>query len=272
LTPIRPKFANPPLVERAVTVVFEKSALSLGDYGLFWSSIQQEFPISECAGPIPSEIEHYEGFKPAQTKFELMDAGVLPRALFRNPAKGELIQLQPDRFSFNWLKAGDDDTYPHSEAVLERFFVLLRRFIDFSQDRGLGDFLPLQCEITNVNVIPVSDIGNSFVDFATIVKLPDLTGSEQLLQLESQIAGAKHLILGDGGEPVGRVHSTGQPTLRASTEELVYRLDITARGAPIGSGLKGVERFFDKAVSAVNGVFLASVTQSGRKFWGEIHG
>lgn len=272
LKPIRPKFKNPPLVERAVTVVFDKINLSLGDYGLFWSEVFSDFPISECASPIPAEIEQFDGFRPVEAKLELLEASVLPRALFRNALKGELIQLQPDRFSFNWIKVGDDHNYPHSEAVFERFFELLETFIAFISRRDLGAIQPVQCEITNVNVIAISDIGNSFLDFATVVKLPILTSGEPSLPLESEILGAKYLITDDAGRPLGRVHSIGQPSLRASTRQPVFRLDITARGAPIGDGIPGVKAFLDEAVSAVNGAFLASVTEAGRQFWGEING
>jgi uncharacterized protein (TIGR04255 family) len=272
LTPIRPKFSNPPLVERAVTVVFEKVNLSIGDYGLFWSSCLDEFPISEAAAPLAVEIERFDGFRPSQTKIEFVDAGTLPRALFRNPAKGELLQLQNDRFSFNWVKTSDDHTYPHSEAVLSRFFEFFKGFAEFAKSRGLGTLIPVQCEITNVNAISLSDVGDSFVDFGTVVRLPDVSFSDPFLTLESQVSGAKYLIIGEDGRPIGRVHSIGQPGIQATTQELVYRFDITARGAPIGDGIGGIEAFFDSAVSAVNGVFLASITQSGRRFWGELDG
>lgn len=272
MTPIRPKFSNPPLVERAVTVAFEKIGLTIGDYGLFWSLLRNEFPLSEAAAPIANEVEQFDGFRPVQGMIELIDAGTLPRALFRNSDKGELIQLQPDRFSFNWVKAGDEHSYPHSEAVLARFFELLERFVAFLKERNLPELVPTQCEITNVNFIPLKDVGNSFADFATVIRMADIESGANGLKLENQMAGAKYLITDDAGEHVGRVHCLGQPTLRTSNKEVVYRFDITARGAPIGSGVRGIRRFLDQAVSAVNGAFLANVTQSGRQFWGEIDG
>lgn len=273
MTAIRPKFSNPPLIERVVTIVFEKlAAFSIGDYGLYWQKIRDEFPTSEAMPLIMPEFEQFGSFKLSQPKLHLLPEDALPRAFFRNAEKGELIQLQPDRFSFNWIKTSPEHCYPHSEAVLARFFALFDTFAGFAAERQLGDIVPVQCEITNVNVIPVTDVGDSFVDFATVVKLPELSSSASFLPLESQVAGAKHLILGDSGEAIGRVHSIGQPSLRLATNELAYRLDIVARGAPLGPGLNGVECFFDKAISAVNGVFLSSVTQGGRQFWGENNG
>lgn len=259
-------------MERAVTVVFEKIDLTLGDYGLFWSEILSDFPLSQAASPVASELEQFEGFRPIQRKVELLDASTLPRALFRNESKGELIQIQSDRFSFNWIKTGDDHEYPHSEAVFDAFFQFFERFVAYAQRRGLGNIVPLQCEITNVNVVKVSDVGNTFADVATVIKLPELSSREPQLELESQMMGAKHIIVGDNGKPIGRVHSVAQPSLRADTQELVYRFDITARGAPMGAGIEGIKGFFNEAVSAINGVFLAIVTHAGRQFWGETNG
>jgi uncharacterized protein (TIGR04255 family) len=273
VTPIRPKFSNPPLIERAISVVFEPlTTFSIGDYGLFWAEVMDEFPTSEAMDPVAVELEQFEGFRPLQMGIQLVSAGVLPRAAFRNADTGELVQLQSDRFGYNWIKTGDDHQYPHSEATLDRFFGLFERFSAYVERRQLGTLNIVQCELTNVNVVPVSDVGSSFADMATVVKLAALDSECKTIQLENQLVGSKHLILDDGGTPVGRVHTLGQPSLRVPNNEEAYRLDIAARGAPMGVGFDGARRFFDTAASAVNAVFLASTTQAGRRFWGESNG
>lgn len=273
MTPIRPKFSNPPLIERAISIVFDPLAqLSLGDYGLFWSEILGEFPVSEALDPVAVEVEQFDGFRPPRVGIQIMSGGMIPRAAFRNAAAGELIQIQSDRFGFNWIKTGEDHAYPHSEATLDRFFLLFKQFSKFVQKRQLGEISIVQCELTNVNVVPVSDVGQSFADIATVVRLAPLSFDCAQLQLENQLVGSKHLMLDDRGRPIGRVHALGQPSLRVPGNEEAYRLDISARGAPLGTGLEGARRFFEEAVSAVNGVFLASVTKAGRRFWGEYDG
>jgi uncharacterized protein (TIGR04255 family) len=273
LTPIRPKFEKPPLIERALAISFSKlEAFNLGDYGLFWSQIRDEFPLSEVASPVRAEIESYDGFKPIQPKIELMPDTTLPRAFFRNPEKGELIQLQPDRFGFNWIKNGADHQYPHSEAVLTEFFSLLDKLIAFADERNFGEIVPVQCELTNVNVVPISDVGENFVDIATVIRMADIDLQYGCVRLESQLAGSKHLIIDGEGKPIGRVHSIAQPAIQPETGELAFRFDIVARGMPLGSGVSGIKAFLDHATSAVNAVFLASVTNAGRQFWGEING
>jgi uncharacterized protein (TIGR04255 family) len=271
--PVRPKFTNPPLVERAITVVFQKlDKFTLGDFGRLWSAALESFPVSEAVAAVAPDIEQYDGFKVIQPTIELVQPNALPRAYFRNPEAGELVQVQPDRFTFNWLKTGPDHSYPHSEATLERFSTLFRDFESFVRERDLGAIDIIQCELTNVNAIPVSDVGESFADIATVLKMPDWRTDTDSVCLEGQIIGSRHLMLNEAGEPFGRVHAIGQPALRVTDDELTYRLDIMARGAPLGEGLEGARAFFEEAVSAINSVFLAITTRAGRRFWGEYDG
>lgn len=273
MKPIRPKFANPPLIERAISVVFNSlPQFSLGDYGLFWSEIIAEFPNSESLDPVAVEVERFGPPEPLQIGIQILPSGSLPRAAFRNAAMGELVQVQPDRFSFNWIKTGDDHKYPHSEATLDRFFKLFEIFSSYVNKKRLGEILIIQCELTNVNIIPVSDVGQSFADIATVLRLAPLSIDYAQLQLENQLIGSKHLMLDNEGKQIGRVHTLGQPSLRVPDNEEVYRLDISARGAPLGNGSTGARNFFDQAVSAVNGAFLANITRAGRQFWGEYDG
>ena len=79
-------------------------------------------------------------------------------------------------------------------------------------------------------------------------------------------------MLDDAGTAIGRVHTAGQPAMRLEDNALAFRLDLVARGAPLGLGVVGLSAFFEAAVSAINSVFLASVTHAGRKFWGEQNG
>ena len=273
MTPVRPKFTDPPLIERAISVVFEPlSDFSIGDYGLFWADIRSEFPTCEAMEPISFEREEFDGFRPKSSGIQVVSAKMPPRVAFRNSATGELVQVQNDRFGFNWIKTGDDHKYPHSEATLDRFFELLNRFIKYCDGRGLGPMQIIQCELTNVNIVLVSDVGETFADMATVFKLAPLEYKCDDILLEHQLVGSKHLILDDEKKPIGRVHTLGQPSLKVPTNEEAYRLDILARGAPFESSIDGARRFFDAAVSAVNAVFLASTTVAGRRFWGELNG
>lgn len=274
MTSVRPRFRNPPLIERVLSVVFEPlPRFSLGEIGLFWTQIESEFPVSEAMEPLGFEIESFDEPRPTvQPGFQVLPSSTIPRAGFRNSETGELVQLQSNRFAYNWIKTGDGHQYPHSEATLTRFFELFARFSRFVDDRNLGDLKIIQCEVTNVNVVLVSDVGESFADIATVCRLPNLSNEYSNIVLESQMAGSKHFMVNASGKTIGRVTSVGQPALKVPENEAAYRWDIVARGAPLGDGKDGAEAFFNEAVSAVNAVFLAGVTKAGRSFWGEQNG
>lgn len=270
---VRPKFKNPPLIERAISVAFEPlQDFSLGDFGLFWSRIKDEFPVSESMPLVRQEIEDLTGFPAAKNRIEIVPPETLPRAFFRNPELGELVQVQQDRFSFNWIKRNDEDRYPHSEQVFAKFGTLLESFEEFLANRKIGQVAPLQCELTNVNVIPLADVGDAFPDMATLVRMADLSNDFECIELESQMSGSKFFILGENGAPIGRVHCAAQPTQKVGSDELALRIDITARGAPLSKDRVGIEKFLTAAGSAVNAVFLANITRAGRQFWGEQDG
>lgn len=273
MTPVRPKFKNPPLIEQAISVAFEPLRnFSIGDFGLFWADIRVEFPTSEAMDPLALEMERFDGFRPPQPGIQIVPASMLPRAAYRNAARGELVQLQGDRFGFNWIKTSDDHCYPHSEATLNRFFELLERFALYVGERELGAINIVQCELTNVNIVLVSDVGESFADIATVLRLAPIESECTSIRMENQLVGSKHLMLDADEKPIGRVHTLGQPSLRVPSNDEAYRLDISARGAPIGPGLDGARRFFDAARTAVNAVFLSSTTKAGRQFWGQYDG
>ena len=273
MTPIRPKFSNPPLIERALSVAFSPiDGFSVADYGLFWTAIRAEFPVVETRDPVQNLVERFDRFPSVEPGLQIIEGHPLPRALYSNPEAGELVQVQPDRFSFNWLKAGDEHRYPHSEATLTRFTELFGRFKAFLASRSLAQPVVIQCEITNVNIVPISDVGESFADMATVLKFAPLGEICPEVKLEHQMVASKHFMLDDSGQPFGRVHAIAQPSMSVPANDLVYRFDIAARGVPIGSSVDPISAFFERAASAINGVFLASVTKAGRQFWGEYNG
>lgn len=49
-----------------------------------------------------------------------------------------LIQVQDDRFLFNWKKAAEDDRYPSYEQVIERFSHYLAGFLECLKSEDIG--------------------------------------------------------------------------------------------------------------------------------------
>jgi uncharacterized protein (TIGR04255 family) len=148
-----PSFASPPLVETALGIQFrELNGFGVTHFGLFYSTVADRYPTIEDTPRLERIVEHFPR-RPmvAGMKFR---AVTRPERVFFKDAEdaSELVQLQPDRFGFNWRKPADSrQPYPryseNSKKCLEEF----RRFTDFCGKWGLGDVSPDLCEVVYVN-------------------------------------------------------------------------------------------------------------------------
>ncbi|MBX9795763.1 MAG: TIGR04255 family protein [Sphingomonas sp.] len=271
MKPIHPKFGNPPLFEQAIAVVFDAiPTFSLGDFGKFWSRIDDEFDTCEARPIVDPRFEAFD--QPPHLGFEmrLVPAESLPRCFYRHKDKSELVQLQADRFGFNWLKRAERK-YPHFELTVSRFFDLYDKFDAFCSERGFATPAVRQCEITNVNIVPVANAGEVDRARETFAHLPELS-THSFLSPETISYSTQHQIMSEDGRPVGRLYQIFSPAVLTDTNERAYRLELTARGAPQGEGSAGVKSFFELARTAINGAFLAATTEAAQRTWGYIDG
>jgi len=266
VTAIRPKFERPPLIEQAITVVFDEMAgFSIGDFGLFWNLVRSEFPACDQAPPLAAQIEQL-GELPVLPELRLVVGETLPRCLYRNPDNGEVVQVQNDRFTFNWAKLGDTP-YPHSEGTIGRFTEMFNRFEAYVKGRGLGVPNLRQCEITNVNIVPVSDFGAGFEDAPRAFNLPNLKPEGEILVNETYTQITQHLIVQNGNNK-GRLHVSQQPVISAADQSKAIKLELTARSGRGNGDLAEALAFFDIARSAINAAFLAYTTRDMWAHWG----
>lgn len=270
-TPIRPEYERPPLVEQAIGVAFQPiNGFTIVHFGLFWSEIAEAFPYVTNEPPLTNATETFDELRQQRVSFDFLSAPPMPRAMFRS-GKGELVQLQTDRFAFNWAKEGGGD-YPHSEAVMASFKEIYGGFAAFVDRRGLGPIDLTQCEITNVNVIPVTDFGAGYEDMTKAFIVDALDLGLPFLKPETYVRQRQHRIVHEDGSPIGRLHTVISPVVSQEDNSKAFRLELTARSAP---GLRTIEDaywFFGVARNAINGAFQAISTPEMRNRWGEKHG
>ncbi len=270
-TPIRPEYERPPLVEQAISVAFQPlNAFNLVHFGLFWSEIAKEFPGVSTEPPLGNPTETFGEVRAQKLSFDLLQAPPMPRAMFRS-GTGELVQLQVDRFGFNWAKEGGRD-YPHSEVVMSRFKELFGRFSQFIERHGLGLIEFTQCELTNLNLIPVVDFGEGFHDMTKAFVVDPLDLGVPFLQPETYIRQRQHRIIAEDGAPIGRLHTVISPVVSHEDKSKAFRLELTARSTPEIRSLEEALWFFGVARNAINGAFQAITTPEMHARWGEKHG
>jgi len=160
---VLPSYRTPPVAEVVCGFRFERiSQFKAPHSGLLWQKFRDEYPNCEHAAPI--------GLSPQS--FDRASGLPLPRIWFLNEKGNHLIQIQNDRFHFNWRKMSDEEEYPRYEMVFSSFQKIFSVFSDFIDENELGPLRLVECELIYVNQIPqgeawksVDDIHKLFPDF-----------------------------------------------------------------------------------------------------------
>ena len=265
-----PDFENPPLTEVAISVQFESLArLQAPQIGLLWSKYRDRFPNTEQHKPLDPHIESFE--QPAQPKiqFEISTVPPAPRCWFLNDRGSELIQIQLNRFTRNWRKVEKSDEYPRYHHVREQFALDLTHFCSFLESEGLGEFQPLQCEVSYINNIEPSDDWNSHSHLGKVLSMwnPRKIG-DLLSNLENCRVATQHVIRNEEGIPFARLHISTQPAFSAVDHRPIFVMNITARGAPIEQSIPGVLEFIDKGRELIVQGFKSVTTPEMHSEWG----
>lgn len=155
------KFDKSPLTEVVFGVKFDASDFSSVDFGMYWQTIKEEFPYQPLDRPPIGEIE----------LFPILPS--LHRVWFQSFDQKQLIQLQSNRFHYNWRSQASKNEYPHFEKI---YPIFEKKWLDFQEwwlEKKDTTFplRPIHYELTYVNEIDInfgwSDSGdtNNFFTF-----------------------------------------------------------------------------------------------------------
>ena len=103
-------YKKPPVIEVLCGIVFETiRSFKAHHLGLFWQKVRDKFLVCEHAPRL-------------EVAFESLDlANYLPRVWFISEEQNMLIQLQDDRFLFNWRRMQQREAYPRYSTIIEAF-------------------------------------------------------------------------------------------------------------------------------------------------------
>jgi uncharacterized protein (TIGR04255 family) len=228
-------FERPPIIETALGVQFAPIArFSAGHYGWFWKQYLDASWTKSQDGP--RLINQFEKFG-EQAAWRVPSPPVVfqgpaqpDRIMFVNDGDDRVIQIQDDRFYYNWRKRQGD--YPSFAETYPEFRRYLQTFEDFLQESGLEATLQNQWELTYFNSIPRGELWSSPSDWPAM--LPGLFGridaQTDTLVLESFSGMWKCEI----PPRRGRLYISAQHT-KSENDQEVLQVHLTARG-PIIAG------------------------------------
>lgn len=153
-------FESPPVREISLGVSFESlKALRSPHFGLFWSKLRSDFPVVEDKPPV---------FTTQGIQVLPDDSVLLPRVWLVHKSQNIILQLQHDRFWFNWRRMQPSDKYPGFEIVLGHFAQWYSAFVDFITSENVGSVTANGAELVYMNHILVGDGWNTHAEIGKV--------------------------------------------------------------------------------------------------------
>lgn len=254
-----PQYKNPPVVETVIGVQFpELPSFRSVHFGLYWESLRnkgyaktEDKPrLTEVSEPFPRRLI------PSEATLRVGSASVPQRAWYTAASGSELIQLQPDRFLFNWRKQQGEE-YPSFAKNSKKFSEEFTGFIRFCCKEQLDDPKPNLCEVTYVNhIFPADD--ESAVDLfgKVFAGLRWQVADKYLPNPESATFNRAYVI----GDQKGRLYAEASVAFRPEDKKEFVMLKLTGRVNHPSGDCDGVAESLQLAHDwVVNG--FASITE-----------
>ena len=254
------RFDRPPVIEVACGVAFTlPKPLKTAHIGLYWSRVIGEFPRCDDAAPITMIVEGIG--TPDSTDFSVQVESValhpIRRAWLINAEGTHLLQLQEDRFLFNWKRTGDKSSYPSYNEVVAGFREQWSRYKEFLALEGLGTPTPAQLEMTYFNFWPG---GTAW--------LRDYQRDEAQNRFLEPPDAISWKVVHNLPDSCGRLHIGAASARHAASNGKGIRLDLTARGLPKDPSDASCEQWFDLAHEWITQGFADITTGEAHKAWG----
>ena len=224
-------FALPPVDEVVLSVLFESLNNLLAPHlGEIW----QEFKKSRFVHIVeqPPVVPALEKFPNpiGDTELRIGNVPELARILFIHEDDSQILQMQRDRFTFNWRKTELSQEYPGFSAIFERFEEFYNRFGQTIKNLGIGSVKPLQYELTYIDQLMHGDGWHTLDDMGKIYTM--FVDSQQS---DSFWAGVEFMNLRTSfpvADLHSRLHLAISNRVKMPEQRHTLQTDFTVRGFP----------------------------------------
>lgn len=166
--PTTPKFRKPPVVELALGVQFKPLASFNTLQAMSWrESIKGQFSKVQEQPELPDLVE-VPDLGEIKMQMKMVQGPQPLRYWYLNESETELVQVQRNRFVYNWRKKSDADQYPSYDEMKARVEERLKAFMAFIVAEKLGEFVPDICEVTYISHILTGGVWKSHSEGAKV--------------------------------------------------------------------------------------------------------
>lgn len=261
-----PSFHEPPVTETALSLQFAPiQGWTLGHFGMFWERVRATLPRIESHPPLSDEIEDPDSLKPASPHISLIRVPEL-RCWYMSGDQRQIVQLQRNRFVYNWRSMTTDDVYPRYDAfVRPTFLEYWQEFSSFSAAEGFPSLAVVQCEVTYVNTIPQGVGWTTPAEWSSVFNLLTPPAANRFLPgPDSGQFGFSYPI----SDRRGRLHIAANHAIASKDGSEAIKLQLTARGKPSSSDLNDILDWIDTGREWVVRGFADITTEKVHQQWG----
>ncbi len=251
-----PSYKNPPINEVVCGMRFHApDMLRIPHIGFLWNKFRTDYPIIQHAPPI------------ASVKGEILvdeaTGMLLPRVWFINKSDDQLVQFQFDRFYFNWRRRQND--YPRYDYVIKSFERVLNTIVNLFGEFELGEFKPIECELSYINHIPMGQGWN------TIDDLPGIFSNFVWKQTKTRFLPNPEKVAWQAEFPVrekkGHLIVNLKQATRTEDKVPLLVLELKARGIGESASKENIREWFDLAHEWIVRGFTDLTTPEIQKIW-----
>lgn len=242
------KFRKAPIVELVLGIQFDSPVIDSEVTYDFYNDVKKQFPLIQEQPILQSIIE--TPYNPSETSIL---SGFQSRKWFLNVDNNKLIQIQSDRFLFNWRKTNDNTNYPHYQKVLSEFldnFEIIKNRINVNKHIN-------QLELTYVDHIILDDFGLSIYDLSKIFNfwsfpIPLKSINNNLLFPKEDINGVLQLKL--------------QSAIRNADHKKLITCETTCRG--MKKNEENIVDWFNRSHEIILHFFELMISENAKEKWG----
>ena len=241
-------FSNPPISEVVCGVEFNAPAFSSVHFGQYWQIIHERYP-------------QYFDLPPLGDFAIISGLPSLRRVWFKSTEINQLIQLQSDRFLYNWRREDIREPYPRFEKIYQNFINEWDIFKEWWSGNTSSPIFPARYELTYLNQLDNYFGWNSTEDNYKIFTFKGRRWDGFLSAPNVHVSNLQFII----PENLGVLFVNTNQGIKAIDQTPITTFELTIRS--IDSSLD-INTWFAKSHKFVVRAFLDLTKESIHKEWG----